>query len=142
MLSDRLPKARFGLKSLFVLILGIAIGFSLSKWPAPSLPGQPPASNRLGLRLVAVPRSALQQKNSRFRGGMRVINVRPDSPADKQDINSGDVLVGLGHWEIVSDEDFQNVMSRPSMNRADKLKFYLLRGTKQMTGQFDLVGAR
>ena len=63
-----------------------------------------PAANStwelLGLELKAIPAADFQQKyQSRYRGGLMVSDVRPNSPASAQGIRSGDVLVGMHIWE-------------------------------------------
>ena len=53
----------------------------------------------LGLKLEEVSAKQLRQSQTQYRGGMSVVAVRPDSPAARQGIRRGDVLVGLHIWE-------------------------------------------
>jgi serine protease Do len=84
--------------------------------------------NVFGLRLSEEPRSSFARRNTRYRGGMRVDEVRTESPAARQGIMAGDVLVGMQGWETASAQDIQYIVSRPDLAEIGKLKFYLLRG--------------
>jgi serine protease Do len=86
------------------------------------------AWNVLGLKLSEEPRTTFARRNTRYRGGMRVEDVRPDSPAARQGIQSGDVLVGMHGWETASTQDIQYIVSLPNLSDLGKMKFYLLRG--------------
>src|SRR4051794_31044107 len=95
----RLRKLSFSLKSLFVLMLGIAIGFTLKNRPVPHLSTNTPISNILGLALSEEPRTTFNGSNARYRGGMHVESVEPNGPAAKEGILPGDIIVGIGQWE-------------------------------------------
>jgi len=68
------------------------------------------AWTELGLRLQSVPTSQFRQLTSRYRGGLRVVAVRDGSPADRQGIRDGDVLVGMHIWETVSMENVAYIL--------------------------------
>jgi serine protease Do len=84
--------------------------------------------NVFGLKLSEEPRTNFARRNTRYRGGMRVEEVRADGPAARQHIMAGDVLVGMQGWETASAQDIQYIVSRPDLAEMGKLKFYLLRG--------------
>jgi S1-C subfamily serine protease len=143
--TPRLRRFRFGLKSVFVLILGIAIGFSISKWPR-SQPAPPVAKNVqapdvFGLSITEEPRTTLQDRRTGYRGGMRVVSVRPDSPAALAGISVGDILVGLHRWETATEKDIQYVMSRVNLGEISKVKFYVLRGQNILSGYVDAAAS-
>ena len=71
-----------------------------------------------------------QQYRSRYHGGLTVIDVRPDSPAAKQGIRRGDVLVGMHIWETVSLENVNYILGRSDFTQLDPLKFYIIRGSE------------
>jgi serine protease Do len=68
-----------------------------------------------GLDLVEESRATFQKRSSRYRGGMRVAGVRPDSPAALEGILPGDILVGMHRWETASNEDIDYIISRPNL---------------------------
>src|SRR4051812_43968327 len=98
MFPSTLRRPRFALKSLFVLMLGIAIGFALSKWPASPLVNYPRTWDLLGLNLSEDPHSTFDRLQTRYRGDMHVNYVRPNSAAAREGILPGDILVGLHKW--------------------------------------------
>ncbi len=87
----------------------------------------------LGLKLEPVPSRQFQQYKTHYRGGLQVTDVRSDSPASKQGIRRGDILVGMHIWETVTLENVVYVLNRPEV--ADmSLKFYILRGSETLYG--------
>jgi serine protease Do len=84
--------------------------------------------NVFGLRLSEEPRTTFARRNTRYRGGMRIDEVRPDSPAARQGVMAGDVLVGMHGWETASDQDIHYIVSLPNLTELGKMKFYWLRG--------------
>jgi S1-C subfamily serine protease len=94
-----------------------------------------------GLDLVEEPRATFQKRNSRYRGGMRVVGVRPDSPASAEGILPGDILVGMHRWETASPEDIDYIVSRPNLAEMGDLKFYVLRGKSTLFGHMNVATA-
>jgi serine protease Do len=93
----------------------------------------------LGMKLSKEPRSTFQRRNSRYRGGMHVEDVRPNSPAAQEGILPGDILVGMHTWETASEQDIQYIVSRPSLAQMGKLKFYVLRGQSTLYGHINVA---
>ncbi len=86
-----------------------------------------PVWDTLGLKLAAIAPQKFKQYNSRYRGGLAVSSVRPDSAAAKQGIRRGDVLVGMHVWETISLENVDYILNRPDFTEIEPLKFYILR---------------
>lgn len=84
----------------------------------------------LGLNLTPT-----KTPNSKFHGGMSVVDVRSGSPAEEGGIRSGDVLVGLHIWETVSSARVDYVLNRPDFGEHAPVKFYILRGSQTLYGQ-------
>jgi serine protease Do len=76
----------------------------------------------------------VRQLQSRYRGGLEVIEVRPGGPADEQGIQPGDVLVGLHVWETIRPENVTYVLDRAQEECYGPLKFYVLRGRETLFG--------
>ncbi len=89
-----------------------------------------------GLRLEPVPTKQFQQYNTHYHGGLLVTAVRPNSPAARQGIRSGDVLVGMHIWETVSLENVEYILNRPDFASIEPLKFYLLRDDGDAYGTY------
>jgi serine protease Do len=108
-----------------------------------SLPGEAePAADRtwdlLGLELAAVPTAEFRQYRSRYRGGLSVTDVRPDSPAARQGIRPGDILVGMHIWETVELDNVDYILGRPDLGDLMPMKFYILRGNETLYGHLTL----
>ncbi len=93
----------------------------------------------LGLELAKEPESTFRRRNSRYNGGMRVVEVRPDGPAAQQGILPGDILVGMHRWETASDQDIDYIITRPNLAQAGKIRFYVLRGQATLYGHMSIA---
>ncbi|HPP52021.1 MAG TPA: PDZ domain-containing protein, partial [Thermoguttaceae bacterium] len=94
----------------------------------------------LGLELKPISEETFkQQYKTRYRGGLLVAAVRPDSPAAEQGILAGDVLVGMHIWETISLENVLYVLQRPDLARISPVKFYVLRGQETLYGYLPVV---
>jgi serine protease Do len=93
----------------------------------------------LGLKLSEEPQATFQRRNSRYRGGMHVEEVRAGGPAAQEGILPGDILVGMHTWETASEQDVQYIVSRPALDQMGKLKFYVLRGKSTLYGHINVA---
>jgi serine protease Do len=93
----------------------------------------------LGLNLSEEPHNTFEHRSTRYRGGMHVDGVRPNSPAAQQGILPGDILVGMHKWETASAQDVQFIITRPNLVQMGQLKFYVLRGQSTFFGQLDVA---
>ncbi len=98
-----------------------------------------PVWDTLGLKLTPVPASQFTQTSSRYRGGLSVVNVRADSPAAKQGIRRGDILVGMHVWETVTLDNVQYILNRPDFADLEPVKFYIIRGSETLFGHMSLA---
>jgi serine protease Do len=93
-----------------------------------------PSWDLLGLALKPMPNKQFRQMHrGRYNGGLTVVNVRADSPAAKQGIRKGDVLVGMHVWETVKLSDVSYILERPDFDQLGPLKFYILRKDEPLT---------
>lgn len=95
-----------------------------------------------GLKLKPLQTNERTVVGPRYRGGMRVAEVRPNSPAAQNGIQPGDVLVGLHIWETVSFENVTYVAEHPQLKTFAPLKFYVLRGEETLWGHLPIASAR
>ena len=70
----------------------------------------------------------------KYRGGMRVTDVREGSNAATNKFQKGDILVGLDKWETTSFENIKFVFDQPEVQAARSIKFYILRGSETLYG--------
>ncbi len=86
----------------------------------------------LGLRVIPADSDLFSSLNSRYRGGLKILDVRSNSAAARQGIRRGDVLVGMHVWETVSMENVEYVLNRNDLESLQPLKCYLLRGRETL----------
>ncbi|MDP6444448.1 MAG: M56 family metallopeptidase [Pirellulaceae bacterium] len=90
----------------------------------------------IGLQCEELDKAAkLIIERSRYRGGLRVVAVRPAGPAGKAGIRPDDLLVGLQRWEIRSDDDLKFILRHRDQG---SVKFYVLRAGSTLYGHIEL----
>ncbi|MBL9122276.1 MAG: trypsin-like peptidase domain-containing protein [Planctomycetaceae bacterium] len=112
----------------------VKLELALAPVPKHMLPAGDPAWEVLGLRLATIPSKQFQRYRSRYHGGLLVTAVRPESPAARQGIARGDVLVGMHIWETITPDNVSYILNRPDFADLHPLKFYILRGTETWSG--------
>jgi beta-lactamase regulating signal transducer with metallopeptidase domain/ABC-type amino acid transport substrate-binding protein len=108
--------------------------------PIKAEPGSFRAWLPLGLEFETIDEEAFRREfSTRYRGGLRVTKVRPDSPAAEQGIRVGDILVGLHTWETKSLKDLADVLDRSDLEEVAPLKFYILRDVDVLNGHLPIA---
>jgi serine protease Do len=91
-----------------------------------------------GIRLTPTASSTFRRISTRYRGGLKVIGVRPDSPAAQQGIRYGDILVGMHKWETVSMDNVAFILESDVVRANEPVKFYVLRGGETLFGHLQV----
>ena len=91
-----------------------------------------------GIRLTPTASGTFRRMNTRYRGGLKVIGVRPDSPAARQGIRYGDILVGMHKWETVSMDNVAFILESEAVRSNEPVKFYVLRGGETLFGHLQV----
>lgn len=107
---------------------------SLALAALPQAESSDPSWELLGLKLQPISSQQFQQLQTRYHGGLSVMAVRPDSPAAKQGIRRGDVLVGMHIWETTKLSEVDYVLNRPDFADFQPIKFYILRNNETLYG--------
>lgn len=100
----------------------------------PMTPDEEKVWTLLGVRLEVAPEGKVKGVNSRFNGGMTVVEVRPDSPAAKKQIYKGDILCGLHIWQTENLDNVLFVTNHDELPTFGPLKFFVLRDTQLLYG--------
>lgn len=96
----------------------------------------------IGVRVADVAPAQLGEYRNRYRGGMRIADTPPDSPAARSGIKPDDILLGLHVWETVNLENVAHVLQHPKLASDDPVKFYVLRGHDIRSGSLRLFSRR
>ena len=91
--------------------------------------------NVMGVRLESVSRQKVQSINKRYRGGLRVVELKPNSLASQHGIRVGDILVGMHKWETISFENMSYILSSSEFVEVQPMKFYILRNGETLFGE-------
>ena len=102
---------------------------------------------QLGLRLTTLPSSDRGQlSKTKYRGGMRVLEVKSDSPAAANGIQKSDILVGLDRYETMSVDNITWIIDQlgrlpaPTEGQSN-VKFFIVRGQETKYGFLPLSSA-
>ncbi|MCE5302107.1 MAG: trypsin-like peptidase domain-containing protein [Planctomycetaceae bacterium] len=143
---DRKPGQRI---QLTVRRGGEPLSFSLALGDSPARervvlkPNDQPAWDALGLELKQIDAEVFHRDyQTRYRGGLMVTVVRPNSPASAQGIAVGDVLVGMHVWETVSMDNIAYILKRPDLATLSPVKFFILRGDETLYGYLPLSATK
>ncbi len=116
----------------------LKLSLTLASLPNRPAPETDLAWDVLGLKLASIAGSQFKQYQSRYHGGLSITEVRSDSPAAKQGLRRGDVLVGMHIWETVNMENVNYILTRSDLSEIDPMKFYILRGSETLYGHFNV----
>ncbi|QDT01655.1 putative periplasmic serine endoprotease DegP-like precursor [Rubripirellula lacrimiformis] len=97
----------------------------------------------VGIQAKPVAEATMRRLNQRmktpYRGGLYITKVRPGSPADKQGMIPGDVLLGIHGWQTATMKDLAGILEHPDMQRGPRAKFYLVRREQTLFGHLQLA---
>jgi serine protease Do len=121
----------------------LTLNLTLAAVPECQKVADQPAWDFLGVKLKAIPPEEFRKNHqTRYRGGLSVTAVRPNSPAANQGIVPGDVLVGMHIWETATIENVAYILKRPDFAKLNPVKFFILRGDETLYGFLPVASAR
>jgi serine protease Do len=88
-------------------------------------PKAEPAGSRFGLTLDAVTRESVKQFNLKIDEGVVVTNVESGSPAARDGLRKGDVILEIERTPVTNMDTFKNVVSK--LNPSDSILLLILR---------------
>lgn len=97
------------------------------------------ALRMMGIRITPVTDVEKRQLGDKYRGGMKITEVKPQSTAAQNGIRVGDILVGLHVWETVNYDNINYVLDHQQLASFNPLKFYILRGSETLYGHLQVT---
>ncbi|MDB5390872.1 MAG: HtrA2 peptidase [Planctomycetaceae bacterium] len=95
----------------------------------------------LGVRLGPAPSDKVQTVAPRFNGGLRVLEVRANSPAQLEKIYKGDILCGLHIWQTENINNVMYVLNHSDLSSFGPLRFYVIRDSQTLYGHLKVTPA-
>ena len=89
---------------------------------------------QVGLRVSPIAADADVFAGQPYKGGLRIDEVRPGSPMADSGARSGDILIGLQQWEVLSEDAVRFALNHRTTQENEGLKFYLLRNRETVYG--------
>jgi serine protease Do len=90
----------------------------------------------LGVKLQRMDQNLAQYFGVRENSGALILEIEEDSPAEKADLKSGDIIIEIDGEEISSPEDVHDVLS--DLEEGDEIELKLIRNRKEKTFQAEL----
>jgi serine protease Do len=88
---------------------------------------------RIGVRVIPVNASQLKGLGEEYKGGLKITEVRPGSPAARERLSPGDIIVGVMHWQTPNLKSLAWVMANNSFQSSLTAKYFLIRRDKALT---------
>ncbi len=100
-----------------------------------SLGGQDLAWQHLGIRVTETRLSGLPEVHADYKNGLRVDEVRVNSPATQKGIQAGDVIVAMDGWKTESLDNIAFVLQQSKVLEGENFEFFIFRGNESLYGQ-------
>jgi len=94
----------------------------------------------IGLELAVATESEMAGRHPNYQRGLKVVRVRPESPAAEEGIQPGDVLVAMHGYKTESFENLAYILRQPDLQEKRSFVFYILRNKDPLFGQLRLAG--
>ncbi len=93
----------------------------------------------MGVKLSPATEQELAGRHPNYQRGLRVVAVRPGSPAERERIQVGDILVAMHGWKTESMENLHYILTQTDLQHHQQFMFYILRGREPYSGQMRLA---
>jgi len=91
------------------------------------------AWERIGVRVTPVSGNQLKALGEEYKGGLKITEVRSGSPAARERLSSGDIIVGVMNWQTPNLKSLAWVLANNSYQSSLTAKFYLIRRDQPIT---------
>ncbi len=97
------------------------------------------AWSRLGLRFSVATEAEMLGRHKDYQHGLKIEAVRPNSPAEKEGIKTGDILVAMHGYMTESYENLAYILDQPELKENKHFMFYILRERERYFGQMRIA---
>lgn len=91
------------------------------------------AWERIGVRVSPVNGNQLKALGEEYKGGLKITEVRPGSPAARERLSTGDIIVGVMNWQTPNLKSLAWVLANNSYQSSLTAKYYLIRRDQPVT---------
>ncbi len=112
------------------------------KLNAPKLSEQGLIWQSMGLRLAPVDGKMMRHLSVGFEHGLKVVQVRIGSPADRSNITAGDILVAMDGWKTESIDNVVYILNQKHIQESKPFEYYIFRGKQPLKGSFAIKTSR
>jgi serine protease Do len=92
----------------------------------------------VGVEVAPLSASFLKKLNAKYDGGLKVTRVRSGSPAARNGLREGDVLVGIHRWATTTEDDLEYILQTPELQSQAPAEFYIVRAGQTLVGRLEL----
>ncbi len=96
---------------------------------------------QLGVRVKPVSENQLREIHSNYSSGLLVEKVRQGSPAAREGIREGDILVAMHGWRTESVENLLYVLGLQDVSAGNEVVFYIIRDSEPFFGNIRVAGS-
>ena len=93
----------------------------------------------IGIKVIDVPKGEMVGMHKNYKQGLRVTDVRPNSPAEAEGILAGDIIVAMHGWKTETIENLSFVLSEDIVRNQSDFMFYILRDKEPFWGQMRIA---
>lgn len=89
----------------------------------------------LGIKVIPALPAEMKNRHPNYKRGLKIVSVRPNSPAEREGMMSGDILVAMHGWKTESLENLAYILQREDVVKQENFMFYILRDKEPFWGQ-------
>ncbi len=93
----------------------------------------------LGISVQQASSNEMKDRHPNYQQGLKITRVRKDSPADKEGIISGDILVAMHGWKTESMDNLEYILEQPDIRNRKNFMFYILREKEPFWGKLRIA---
>ncbi len=97
------------------------------------------AWNDIGIKVTNVAPEEMVGMHQNYTRGLRVTDVRPESPAEVEGILAGDIIVAMHGWKTETTENLSFVLNEKLIQERGDFMFYILRDKEPFWGQMRIA---